>query len=36
VITFWLLPSAIGAPIIARAIIDAQARNSQLLETPAK
>jgi hypothetical protein len=36
VITFWLLPSAIGAPIIVRAIIHARARNTQLLETPAK
>jgi hypothetical protein len=33
---FWLLPSAIGAPIIARAIIHARSRHTQLLETPDK
>ena len=26
VLTFWLLPSAIGAPIIARAVIRAKPR----------
>jgi hypothetical protein len=36
VITFWLLPSAIGAPIIIRAIIHARARSAQLLDTPGK
>ena len=36
VITFWLLPSAIGAPIIARAIIHARAHNAQLQDTPDK
>jgi hypothetical protein len=36
VITVWLLPSAIGAPIIARAIIHARARHTQLLETSDK
>jgi hypothetical protein len=36
VITFWLLPSVIGAPIIARAIVHARARHTQLLETPDK
>ena len=30
VITFWLLPSAIGAPIIARAVIHARARAGPL------
>jgi hypothetical protein len=35
-ITFWLLPSVIGAPIIARAIIHARARHTQLLDTPDK
>jgi hypothetical protein len=33
---FWLLPTAIGAPIIARAIIHARTRHTQLLETPDK
>jgi hypothetical protein len=33
-LTFWLLPSAIGAPIIIRAIIHARARHTQLLGTP--
>ena len=32
VITLWLLPSAIGAPIIARAIIRARSRNAQLVD----
>jgi hypothetical protein len=36
VITFWLLPSAIGAPIIARAIIHAGGRNARLPATPDK
>src|SRR6516164_359935 len=30
VITFWLLPSVIGAPIIIRAIIRARGRHTQL------
>jgi hypothetical protein len=30
-LSFWLLPSAIGAPIIARAIIRARTRRAQLL-----
>ena len=36
VITFWLLPSAIGAPIIIRAIIHARARQAQFPPTPSK
>jgi hypothetical protein len=36
VITFWLLPSVIGAPIIIRAIIRARARRSQLQSVPSK
>ncbi len=35
-LTFWLLPSAIGAPIIARAIIHARTRHAPLLGTPDK
>ena len=35
-LAFWLLPSAIGAPIIARAIIHARARHAPLLDTPDK
>ena len=31
---FWLLPSAIGAPIIARAIIHARARHTPLQDAP--
>ena len=31
---FWLLPSAIGAPIIARAIIHARARHAPLQDAP--
>lgn len=34
VITFWLLPSAIGAPIIARAVTRARARRTQTVGTP--
>ena len=33
---FWLLPSAIGAPIIARAIIHARTRHTPLLDAPDK
>src|SRR5690242_15279123 len=33
-LTFWLLPSAIGAPIITRAVICARARRAQLPSTP--
>ncbi|HEV8274874.1 MAG TPA: hypothetical protein VGQ26_04150 [Streptosporangiaceae bacterium] len=33
---FWLLPSAIGAPIIARAIIHARTRHTPLLDKPDK
>jgi hypothetical protein len=33
-LSFWLLPSAIGAPIIARAIIRARTRRAQLLHKP--
>ena len=35
-LTFWLLPSAIGAPIIVRAIIRARARRAQLPSTAGK
>ena len=31
---FWLLPTAIGAPIIARAIIHARARHAPLQDAP--
>jgi hypothetical protein len=31
---FWLLPSAIGAPIIARAIIHARTRHTPLQDAP--
>src|SRR6516165_9765550 len=31
-LAFWLLPTAIGAPIIARAIIHARARHAPLLD----
>jgi hypothetical protein len=33
---FWLLPSAIGAPIIIRAVIRARARQGRLPVTPGK
>ena len=33
-LTFWLLPSVIGAPIIIRALIRARARSTRLLGTP--
>jgi len=36
VITFWLLPSIVAAPIIIRAILRAQARRAQLPPTPSK
>ena len=36
VITFWLLPSVIGAPIIIRAIIRARGRHTQLPPVPSK
>ena len=32
--TFWLLPTAIGAPIIARAIIHARTRHAPLQDAP--
>jgi hypothetical protein len=35
-LTFWLFPSAIGAPIIARAITHARTRRAQLLDAPDK
>ena len=34
VFMFWLLPTAIGAPIIARAIIHARARHAPLQDAP--
>ena len=33
---FWLLPSAIGAPIITRAIVHARAGHARLLDMPGK
>ena len=36
VLVFWLLPSAIGAPIITRAVIRARARQGRLPVTPGK
>ena len=33
-LTFWLVPSAIGAPIITRAILHARARHTRLPDTP--
>jgi hypothetical protein len=35
-LTFWLLPSAIGAPIITRAIVHARAGHARLLDMPGK
>jgi hypothetical protein len=35
-LTFWLLPSAIGAPIITRAVIRARARRAQPRATASK
>ena len=33
---FWLLPSAIGAPVITRALIRARANSARLQDTPGK
>ena len=35
-LAFWLLPSAIGAPVIIRALIRARADNARLQATPGK
>jgi len=35
-LTFWLLPSAIGAPVIIRALIHAWANSARLQDTPGK
>jgi hypothetical protein len=33
-LAFWLLPTAIGTPIIARAVISARARRTRVPSAP--